>query len=1582
VKLQLFWHHQFEFAGFYAAIEQGYFDKYNLDVELLEYKQEINITKKVLNGEVQFGLAGTDLIDTYHQGKDVKLLASYFKRSPLTIITQPEITSLKQLEKKEIYGNKHQLMQGNIRGMLDLHGVEPSKIRMAMAGDEIELFKSKNIAGILAYRTTIPYELKHHNIPYIMYDPSQFGIVSQDLNLFTTDTFAKNNPELVKNFTLAANEGWRYAVKHPNEIVRLIINKYNSQNKTKSALNYEAKETIKLISPELFPVGSLQKNKLIAISEESFANNTISSIKNLDNFLFQLEKETKIDSALFKLLSIEEKKYLDEHPIIKVQSESDYPPFNYKINNSPTGYSIDYMEALAKKMGIEIEFIQNHSWRTYLEMLQNDKLDAMVNIMETPQRKIIYNFTTPFAEPNNIAVTRINEPGTDIDEQFIKNNRLVVVNGYAASDRYEKLYPSKVIVKVDNVIEALEKIISNKADVFLSNDAVINYYLEKHYITSLKLVPLSKELEYPNTYLSIATNITNPILMNIFQKAMSTIAEHEILAIRKRWFTVIKSNNKVTVNLTPVEKEYLINNPVIRVQNDGNYPPFNYLINGRPSGYSIDLIKVMAKMLGVDLDIIQGKSWNEYMAMLKRKELDALINSIDIKSRRDFARFTEPYVDIATLAVSRAGEFNPIVSKENLIGKRIAITKGYAINTRLKELLPQSVFIQVKDTAVALALISSHQADVYFEAVSVLDYYMTKNMMSNLQLVPISADLEVINQKFSIATHIDNEILLSIFQKTLNAIPDIDQIKLKRKWFGEKHIKQGGNYSFTSDELEYIKHKPVTLCRPELNSGSRLTIQLVDFINRNAGLNIKVSRPLSWADSLIALQSKECDLLASATTTLQRQKTMAFTPEYFRDKMVVITQKGQKVIYDLSDHLSQTFIVPKGLSVIQLLKRHYPSIKLIEVEDTLKGTNMVQQGDAFGFIYPRAFTVNLFEKNELSDLKINASLRNQFDDIHAIATRKDDKFLNNILSKAIGNVDKDAIKNLILNKKAKGKAIQFDKKEKDYLNTTQITWCASDNTDAWDELMLYLTKETEMTLVKSKKMAWHEALLALMNEECDVLPEATKTVERSKVMNFTQSIHQEERVIVSQNHQPFISDLRDYLDNEFVIHKGDVVYELLKKGYPNINIRIVDHQIEGLNLVSSGKAFAYIGSITDTGNTINKFSIKNLKIAGSLSDKYIDSWAFATRKSDPILSSIFSKIIDNADKNQIRKIISGQLSLKYEQGFDYTLFWQMLFVALFLLSAVIFWNRRLSALNLQLVMSKKVAEDAQEKVESQNREIIETHQQLVQSEKMASLGTLTAGVAHEINNPTNFAHAAVYMMQNEIDEIKAFLKQLAGGDNADIDVINSFDSKFEKLIELTKTANEGTQRIKVIVEDLRTFARLDSAKQAEVRVSELIKSTVNLVKTQYESITIRTEFIFDPVIHCFPSQLNQVFMNIIVNACQSIKAKVKNNEQLNSNDEFTGLIVINTSEKDDHLIINISDNGVGMDEQTKQKVCEPFFTTKGVGSGTGLGMAISFGIIEEHDGMLKISSTVMQGSDFSIYLPFKTDFSDNHIIKE
>jgi signal transduction histidine kinase len=260
-----------------------------------------------------------------------------------------------------------------------------------------------------------------------------------------------------------------------------------------------------------------------------------------------------------------------------------------------------------------------------------------------------------------------------------------------------------------------------------------------------------------------------------------------------------------------------------------------------------------------------------------------------------------------------------------------------------------------------------------------------------------------------------------------------------------------------------------------------------------------------------------------------------------------------------------------------------------------------------------------------------------------------------------------------------------------------------------------------------------------------------------------------------------------------------------------------------------------------------------------------------------------------------------------------------------------------------------------------------TQQKLVHSEKMAALGKLTASIAHEINNPTNFTYASVYMMLDEINKIKVFLKQLAGGEGADAEVLSSFENQFSKLIELVQTANEGTTRIKSIVESLRTFSHLGHLNKELTQVKELIKSTINLIRTEYRNITITTDIDYDPLFKCFPSKLNQVFMNLIVNACQAIHSKQE--KRKNSNKQYKGLVAISTKQDKNQLVIIIEDNGCGMSEENIDKVMEPFFTTKNRNDGTGLGMSVSFDVIKSHEGNITVSSVLDKGSIITINLP-------------
>ncbi len=258
----------------------------------------------------------------------------------------------------------------------------------------------------------------------------------------------------------------------------------------------------------------------------------------------------------------------------------------------------------------------------------------------------------------------------------------------------------------------------------------------------------------------------------------------------------------------------------------------------------------------------------------------------------------------------------------------------------------------------------------------------------------------------------------------------------------------------------------------------------------------------------------------------------------------------------------------------------------------------------------------------------------------------------------------------------------------------------------------------------------------------------------------------------------------------------------------------------------------------------------------------------------------------------------------------------------------------------------------------------DTQQQLVLQEKMASLGTLTAGVAHEINNPTNFVHVGVENLEVDLKHFEEFILELAG-DDADKEVLDILKDKFTPLNEHISTVKDGTKRIKTIVEDLRAFTRLDDSARKPADIVDCLESTVNLVKTKYLEVV---EFVVDlkpiPDMVCYPAKLNQMFMNLIVNGCDAIRQK-----QAEQSDKCPGQITITCQALADAVTVTVQDTGCGMSDDTKNKIFEPFFTTKSVGEGTGLGMAISFGIIEEHGGAIEVESTEGVGTLITVYLP-------------
>jgi len=268
----------------------------------------------------------------------------------------------------------------------------------------------------------------------------------------------------------------------------------------------------------------------------------------------------------------------------------------------------------------------------------------------------------------------------------------------------------------------------------------------------------------------------------------------------------------------------------------------------------------------------------------------------------------------------------------------------------------------------------------------------------------------------------------------------------------------------------------------------------------------------------------------------------------------------------------------------------------------------------------------------------------------------------------------------------------------------------------------------------------------------------------------------------------------------------------------------------------------------------------------------------------------------------------------------------------------------------------------------------------MQTEKMASIGQLAAGVAHEINNPMGFIHANLFQMAEYLtdlrhawDHVDDLQEEIKNGDLegirhaarklADLSTELGVAYLLSDLGKAIRESQEGSERIRHIVHDLRDFSHHDTGERVLADVNQCLDSTATIVWPMMKQIVVlKKELEHLQAIFCYPMQVKQVFMNLLVNAYQSIEARVGESGE-------TGTIWLRTRQRHDGVAIEVSDTGIGIPEDYIDRIFDPFFTTKKVGSGTGLGLSTSFNIVKRHGGTITVESKVGEWTTFGVFLP-------------
>ncbi|NEO83352.1 MAG: transporter substrate-binding domain-containing protein [Spirulina sp. SIO3F2] len=495
------------------------------------------------------------------------------------------------------------------------------------------------------------------------------------------------------------------------------------------------------------------------------------------------------------------------------------------------------------------------------------------------------------------------------------------------------------------------------------------------------------------------------------------------------------------LELTKAEITWLQVHPVIKVSNEMDWPPFDYVKNGQPAGYSIDLMNRIAQLLGVEFEYVNGLTWDELLTAFKNKEIDLLHCVYYTEERTEYALFTRPYFVNSLAVFARAdAEYE---SFTDLVDKTGVIPTGFSIIGILEEVIPNYQGIETNNMVEALQAIASGKADYTVESFAATQYMIRENAIPNVQLAffPEFPDYNPDEFALRVATAADEPLFHSIIQKALDSIPDEDISQLKNKWFGSDTAglsDRQDQLSLSVEEQAYLSQKgKITMClspdwRPiewvdDQGEAQGIVAELMQLISQRLNHPIERIPTPTRQQTIRAAQEKRCDFISAINPSQEQDAYFEFTPPYQDLEVVVATRRQQIYIQNLTALNGEKVGIVGGSIYQQILKNNYPGIELVAVADMKAGLKKLQDGAIAGFVDNLISLAYFIQEQSLVDVKISGRLP-ELIQLH-MGVRKDDQQLYRILSKALESISpqqrQDIANQWIAVKYERGRDYQF-----------------------------------------------------------------------------------------------------------------------------------------------------------------------------------------------------------------------------------------------------------------------------------------------------------------------------------------------------------------------------------------------------------------------------------------------------------------------------------------------------------------------------------------------------------------------------
>ena len=471
--------------------------------------------------------------------------------------------------------------------------------------------------------------------------------------------------------------------------------------------------------------------------------------------------------------------------------------------------------------------------------------------------------------------------------------------------------------------------------------------------------------------------------------------------------------------LTAEERAWIKSNPRIRVHNEMDWPPFNFVEKGTPKGYSIDLMNLLAKKVGLKVEYVTGPTWNEFLEMMKRGDLDVMLNIVKTPERLNYMLYTPPYASNPNVILSRLDA--PFKNVEQLSGKTVSLPKGFFYEEILKRDYPQINLLLTKNILEAMKAVIFGSAEAAFGELAVFNYFLSEHMMTDLV---VSGEVNIGDPELSllnIATRKDLPLLASILTKGVTSISREEEKRLKERWLvgteTDAAVTSAARVQLTSSEKEWIRSHPAIRFGAdpawppfdfidENGQHQGIAADILKLLGKRLGLKMILTSGLSWAQVLESARNRDLDLISILSESPERSEYLRFTQPFSFDPQVIVTRRDFKSVQSLADLLDDRVVMVEGYVLVEMSRQVYPELIVRHVKTPIEGLKAVATGKADAYAGSLGVVGHLIQENNLSNLKVASGTVFE-DQARSIGVRSDWPELVSILNKGLASITRE-----------------------------------------------------------------------------------------------------------------------------------------------------------------------------------------------------------------------------------------------------------------------------------------------------------------------------------------------------------------------------------------------------------------------------------------------------------------------------------------------------------------------------------------------------------------------------------------------